>query len=537
MIRWNAIAIAGSLLAIASPARAAPVEIEIEDDDAAEPASPPVASPPVTPPVEPPPTAPPPPTDEPREYQGVESVASTSTVEPTPVAAEAMSPEIEARFAAMQARIDALEAERKAPPKRRPATLRDRADELPFTSIGFGRSLGVDRWGVRFSGYVQAQYQSSQLSEDQLQQGGTPMNRDRFMVRRGRLRATGDWQYFAFELELDGSTTRGPFVGVRQAHVSALWRNPDRKRPPYIMVTAGLTEVPFGYEVRLGQRDMPFMERTQGSLAMFAGPVDVGLRLRGGVGALRYDVAVMNGTPLDDRAGGPGGLDPTKKPDVAGRIGFEVLPRRFAIAGGASFLTGTGFHAGTDATKNKVEWHDLNENGTLDTGEIVSVPGTAALPSENFKRWAVNADLQLGVRTKAGWTKLFGEATIATNLDRALLVSDPIVAGADLRQIQAYAALVQDATRWALVGARWDYYDANADLLDRRRGRFVPAHSGMQTISPLVGAVLPSGVVRGFRGRIVLQYDVVLDKLGRDRRGVPIDLKNNLLTLRVQGEF
>ncbi|HWB79710.1 MAG TPA: hypothetical protein VG755_32325, partial [Nannocystaceae bacterium] len=355
--------------------------------------------------------------------------------------------------------------------------------------------------------------------------------------RRGRVRATGDWQYFAFELELDGSTTRGPFVGVRQAHVSALWRHRDRKRPPYLMVTAGLTEVPFGYEVRLGQRDMPFMERTLGSLAMFAGPVDVGLRLRGGVGALRYDFAVMNGTPLDDRAGGPGGLDPTKRPDVAGRIGFEALPKRFAIAGGVSFLWGTGFHAGTDATKNKVEWHDLNENGTLDTGELTSVPGTAALPSEKFKRWAVNADLQLGVRTKAGWTKLFGEATLATNLDRAYLVSDPVVTGSDLRQIQAYAALVQDATKWALVGARWDYYDANADLLDQRRGRFVPARAGIQTISPLVGAVLPTGVVKGFRGRIVLQYDVVLDKLGRDKRGVPLDLKNNQLTLRIQGEF
>ncbi|MBC8071998.1 MAG: hypothetical protein IAG13_26960, partial [Deltaproteobacteria bacterium] len=469
---------------------------------------------------------------------GVEAIAADpSAVEPTPTAA-AMDPAVAAELAALRARVDTLEAERKTQPTARPrGSLRERATDLPFTSIGFGRSLGVTRWGVRFSGYIQAQYQSSQLSEDQLQQGGGTINRDRFVVRRGRVRASGDWQFFAFELELDGSTTRGPFVGIRQAHVSALWRNPNRAKPPYLMVTAGLTEVPFGYEVRLGQRDMLFMERTVGSLAYFAGPVDVGVRLRGGVGALRYDFAVMNGTPLDDRAGGPGGIDPTKKPDVAGRVGFEVLPSRFAVAGGVSFLAGTGFHAGTDATKNNLEWQDLNENGSLDTGETVSVPGTAALPSENFKRWAVNADLQFGARTKAGWTRIFGEATVSTNLDRALLVSDPVVTGADVRQVQAYAAVVQDATRWALIGARWDFYDGNADLLDTRRGSFVPAKAGIHTISPLVGAVLPTGVVKGFRGRLVLQYDISMDKLGRDGRGVPVDLRNNALTVRLQGEF
>jgi hypothetical protein len=521
-------ALAGiSLAGVPRISSAAPVEVEIEDD---EPTSPPAPVPvPVPVPV---------PGEPEREYAGVEGVTADPTAtEPTPQA-EAMDPSVAAELAALRARVDTLEAERTAQPKPRPRpSLRETPTDLPFTSVGFGRSLGVSRWGVRFSGYIQAQYQGNQLSEDQLQQGGSPLNRDRFVVRRGRVRASGDWQYFAFELELDGSTTRGPFVGVRQAHVSALWRNPDRKRPPYLMVTAGLTEVPFGYEVRLGQRDMLFMERSAGSLAFFAGPVDVGVRLRGGVGALRYDFAVMNGTPLDDRAGGPGGIDPTKKPDVAGRIGFEVLPGRFAIAGGASFLAGTGFHAGTDATKNHVEWQDLNENGSLDTGEVVSVPGTAALPSVNFKRWAVNADLQLGVKSKAGWTRIFGEATVSTNLDRALLVSDPVVSGSDLRQIQGYAAIVQDATRWALIGARWDFYDANADLLDTRRGRFVPAKAGMQTISPLVGAVLPTGVVKGFRGRLVFQYDVVMDHIGRDRRGVPVDLKNNAFTVRLQGEF
>ena len=42
-------------------------------------------------------------------------------------------------------------------------------------------------WGVRLSGYVQAQYQWSALSQDQIQQGGGELNFNRFMVRRGRV--------------------------------------------------------------------------------------------------------------------------------------------------------------------------------------------------------------------------------------------------------------------------------------------------------------------------------------------------------------
>jgi hypothetical protein len=352
------------------------------------------------------------------------------------------------------------------------------------------------------------------------------------------VRVSGDWRFLAFDFELDGSTTRGPFVSVRQANISALWRNPDASRPPYVMLTAGLTEAPFGHELRLGQRDLLFMERTRGSLAFFPGPVDVGLRLRGGVGVFRYDLAIMNGTPLDDRAGGRGlGSDPTAAPDYIGRLGFEARPRRHAIGGGVSLLHGTGFHRGQDATKNHVEWTDLNENGGIDTGELIPLPGTAATPSLTFRRWAVGADLQLALRSRAGWSQLWLEGTLASNLDRDFLVADPITLGADLRELHAYVAFLQELFGYAVVGARYDFYDPNTDLLDHRRGSFVPATASIHTISPIVGALLPAGVIPYVRARLIVQYDAVLDALGRDARGVPANLKNDQLVVRVQVEF
>ena len=467
--------------------------------------------------------------------------------------------ELEARLEAVSERLEALEAraaeaeearraaeEARAEAEAKVRSESDARDELEspptkrerhsLIAIGFNRSMGVKSWGLRLSGYTQVQYQWSQLSEDEVLQG-VPLNRNRFMIRRGRLQLNGDWKWVASELQVDGSTTRGPFVGIRQAHVSFLWRNPDLDLPPYVMVTAGLTEVPFGWEVRLGQRAMPFMERSLGSLAFFPGPVDIGLRLRGGVGPLRYDFALMNGSPLDDRAGADAGIDPTSAPDYAGRLGFEVHPSRLSIAGGASFLYGTGFHAGHPATKNHVVWQDLNENGRIDSGELVSVPGQAATPSFTFKRWAVGADLQIGLLTKAGWSSLFAEASMGSNLDRGLFVSDPIATGADLRQLQAYVAYVQDFFGWAIAGARYDFYDPDVDLLDNRRGVLVPRDGAIHTLSPLAGVLLPDRLAPGFRGRLVIQYDAIWDALGRDPRGVPADARNDQLTIRLQGEF
>jgi hypothetical protein len=444
-------------------------------------------------------------------------------------------------LAALQARVAELEAAEAARVETKPELRFVRfglaRPDVPPTTIGFGPSLGVRDWGVRLSGYLQLQYQWSQLSKDELQQGGEPLNRNRFMVRRGRLRVSGDWQWAAFDFEIDGSTTRGPFVGIRQANASFVWRHRDLDRPPLLMLTAGLTEMPFGYELRLGQREMPFMERSAGSLALFPGPIDVGVRLRGAVGPFRYDLAVMGGTPYDDRAGNSRAIDPTRKPDGMGRLGFEVQPGILAIAGGVSGLLGTGFHAGQQAGKSRLEWVDFNENGVLDSGETVAVPGIAATPSLTFERWAAGVDLQLAIRSKAGWSTVLLEGTLASNLDRDFLIADPIAYGADLRELSAHAAFVQELFGWALIGARYDYYDPNTDLLDRRRGVFVPVSAALHTVSPLVGALLPAGKLPGFRARLMIQYDAIWDRLGRDVAGVPANLRNDQLTVRVQGEF
>jgi hypothetical protein len=447
-------------------------------------------------------------------------------------------------IAALRARLDALEAAQaarvEAAVEAAPAVeaVETTAVETTEPAPEAGPLDVLRDLGLSISGYVQAQYEWSDLSEDELLQGGVVMNRDRFSIRRGRLRIAGEWDHFALELELDGNTTRGAFFGLRRTTVGVLWRNEDRALPPYLDLRVGLTEIPFGHEVRQGQRDWLFMERSLGSLSFFRGPLDTGVRANGGIGPFRYDVAVMGGTPLDDRAGQGFALDPTSAPDVVGRLGAQMDESPdFELGGGVSFLWGTGFHPGEDAQKGRLEWRDLNESGTFDTGELIAIPGRAATPSLTFERWAFNADASAGFRSPIGWTRVFVEATIASNLDRSFFVADPIALGADVRETSAYVALTQDIFEWGFVGFRYDYYDPNSDLIDQRRGISIPADAAIHSFSPLVGLRLPGALVPGFGARIAFQYDAILDALGRDERGVPADLRNDQFTIRVQGEF
>jgi hypothetical protein len=379
------------------------------------------------------------------------------------------------------------------------------------------------------SAYTQVQYESHQDSEDQVQQGGSPLNQDRFLVRRARVRVDGAWPWAAMAIEIDGNTTRGPTIGLRRAEGSLVWRNGDRV--PYAQLTMGLTEIPFGRELSVSNRARPFMERSGASLAFFPGEPDVGVRLSGGVYAFRYAIGVYNGEPIDDRVSSRPARDFNAAKDVVTRFGVDVEPADWLrVQGGTSFLRGKGFHSGTDATKNAAQWRDTNENSVIDQGEVTAVPGSAATPSQNFDRWAVNADLEIKVKTGLGWSTLQGEATAATNLDRGVIVADPVASGSDTREIGYVAAFTQELFSYGLIGLRYDLYDPNADYLTPRAGKLLPTTQRIRTISPLVA-------LHYERAWLSFQYDFIDDHLARDDRGVPTDLRNNRWILRLQMEL
>ncbi len=452
---------------------------------------------------------------------------SAARVEP-----RAEDSELRRELAELRARLDSLEHAKTGSPSDAPgqSTPMETEKRGPTSLEASATSRPVPK-GLHIGGYLQAQFESNQQSSDQLQAGGSPYNQDRFSLRRGRLRLDRGWEYANATLELDANTTRGMSVGIRRAEGSVLYRgNNGIDLPPLVMISLGVTDLPFGFELLESSRVRPFMERSLGSSALFPTEMDVGAKLSGAIAFVRYALAVTNGEPVDNLDRYP--RDPNAAKDFSGRVGVETQPLpALGISGGTSFYQGTGFHAGIDATKPSFTWLDVNEDRKIQENELQAVPGTVAQPSQNFKRWAYALDLELSLQTKFGATRLAVEGFVASNLDRAYLIADPIVAGNDVREAGGYIALVQDVTRYGQVGFRASYYDPNSDFFENRQGRQVPTSLAVTTLSPMLALRIPE------TARLSAQYDIVRDSLGKDDRGVPTDAKNNQFTLRLQVEL
>ena len=492
----------------APPAAQAPAADDVEvPAPSASPAVPSSATPAVPAPS-PPPAAPP--------------AGAPAPAAPVPASAQ--------EVAELRARLEALEARADREPSH--PIVRSDLSIAPTTSLDGSPWSRLWPRGFVIGGYVQGQYQHSQLSQDQLDANGTPLNQDRILVRRARLRVDRGWDFAAATVEVDGNNNNGIAFGLRRAEGSLLLRAEDPNAPPLLAFTVGLSDIPFGYELFDPNRSRLFLERTTASRAFFPGDNDFGARLTGAVGFFRYAVGVLDGTPVPDSEPASAGFDSTSEKDIIARLGGEAQPRGdFGVGGGVSFVRGTGFHAGTPATKNSFQWQDLNGNGAVDAGETMALLGSAATPSETFSRWALGVDLQLRVKTPFGRGMLYGEAYVGSNYDRGLFVADPIATGVDLREVGWYVGYVQEITPFAVVGLRVDAYNPNGDATSQIAGSILPRNQTITTWSPLVGLVLPG------RARLVFQYDHVVDHEGLDARGVPTDLRNDDWALRLQVEL
>ena len=396
------------------------------------------------------------------------------------------------------------------------------------------RRDGGDRGGLRaaVSGYVQADAVAyRQDSEDQLDASGRPLNQTRFLIRRAHLRADAGWRFLSGALELEASTVTDPGVRPFDAEVTASWAGRDPPSPPYLAGSLGLLRIPFGYENQ--ERDVArlFLERSAVVRALFPGANDLGLRLQGGWRALRYQVAAMNGHPLGE-VGFPA-LDPTERKDLLGRLGVDAaLGGGVRLTAGLSGLYGTGFHAGTAATKDTLVWRDANGDGIVQPSEVQAVLGTSATPSQRFDRYAVGADVQLRARMpRLGELCVYGEVVWGANIERALLVADPVSVGRDLREIGGYAGLTQELTRHALIGVRYDRYSPDADAQVQLGVARVPVDTSYSTLAVALAGQLPPW------GRLTVEYDHNVNALGRTTSGAPTTLGADALTVRAQLAF
>ncbi len=486
--------------------------------------------------------APVPPTDALAPKAPVDAAPAEAPVAPLPSRAQTirrLNEQVASQQATLEdqrARIDKMEKDLArlidpkvaTPPKGAEATDPSDANESEGNPKGVAPS-DDPRKQIVVSGYIQGDFIHSQASEDQVRQGGTLVNEDRFLIRRARLIAEREWKFAAGILEIDGNTTNGPSFNLQRAEAMLIYRGDNPiTAPPLVSLTVGQFRIPFGAENPLSPRFRFFMERSTAMLAMFPTEIDLGVRLAGAVGWFRYSVAAMNGQPLGVRSFAE--QDPNAAKDLMGRLGAVVKPSpSVETSFGFSALAGKGFHRETDATKGTVQWNDANGDGVFQSSEINAVAPLSTRASSNFNRFALAADLQVRLKSRIGWTNLDGAFYAASNMDRGLYDVDPVLLGRDTRHFGYMLSVLQEVTPWAAVGLRADFYNPDSDRSDYQGAiRVQPFDQNVTTISPLAAFVFEN------RARLLFQYDIIRDKFARDVAGVATDMKNDRFTFRLQ---
>jgi len=361
---------------------------------------------------------------------------------------------------------------------------------------------------------------------------GQPLNDVRVIIRRARVRADIASTALPFLTvgaigEVDGNMVFAPQLRLQKAEVFAAVPGDV----PAVRVGLGLMKIPFGAEVPGEATARLFPEETRLSRALFPGDHDAGLSIDVRHSVFLLTLAAMNGNPIND-ATFPS-LDPSQHRDVVGRGGFDaVLWPGLTVKAGVSGLAGVGLHPGTRPTKDTLIWRDQNEDGLAQASELGAIAAAAATPSLPFSRHAIGGDVRFTVDVPlTGPITVDGAVTVAENLDRGLLVADPIAVGRDLREFGWALGATWQPLPYVIVGVRYDEYQPDLDATDARAGRVIATDATIATWSVAAALQIPD------TARVTVAYDHEDNAFGRDAQGRATTLAADVLLARLQFTF
>lgn len=387
-------------------------------------------------------------------------------------------------------------------------------------------------WQVDVTGYIQVD--AVPWSDDSVDEvnpaTGEPLNSERLLIRRGRLRLEAKHGELFGGLELDGNTLAGtPAARLLGAQVG--WHYaPLPDQPPLVTVTAGLFRTPFGNEVPASERDKPFLEAPAFARALFPGNYDAGVMANGGYGVARWAIAVTNGAVVGDTQWR--GRDPSASYDLIAHLGAVIdTPRKSRVEVGASALAGKGLHRGTPPTKDELQWVDENQDGIVQITELRVIPGSTGTPSESYRHNALGVDARVHwCLCRLGTGFAFAEAALATNLDRGVVYADPIARSRDLRELGFAVGVVQSFGAHLVGGVRYDRYNADRDAFENEGVELVNVDQVFSTWSVMVSG-------RWRDARVLVQFDHERNPFGRGDNGMPTTRSADRVSLRAQVGF
>ncbi|WP_343688779.1 porin [Chitinophaga sp.] len=406
------------------------------------------------------------------------------------------------------------------------------------TELGKGMiSLYHKYDAVRFSGYIQPQFQYAQAKGIESYAGGNFADHvnNRFMLRRGRFRL--DYQHYnkdnmpvvQFAFQFDG-TEKGVFI---RDFFGRLFEN----RWDIFSITTGMFARPFGYEINLSSSDRETPERGRMTQILMKTERDLGAmvtfeprRANHPLRFLRLDAGFFNGQGLTATA------DFDSHKDLIARLSVkpqQLNAANWRLSGSISCLYG-----GMEQFTNNI--YRINSGGNFKVDSAMSNIGRIA------PRHYYGADMQLKIPngSKRGYTELRGEyirgvqtATAGTTETPAAI---PMIGTQNaplyIRNFDgAYFYFLQNlGNPQDLLVLKYDWYDPNRDVKGKQIGDPDAGLSKADIRYDTFGA----GYVHYFNAntKVMLFYDWVRNE-ATSLEGYTADVKDNVFTCRIQYRF
>jgi len=386
---------------------------------------------------------------------------------------------------------------------------------------------------LKLSGYIQAQWQSSQLDSlgkktndmkvgtalNQLEKTPGMSDYNRYGVRRGRLKATyedfGCQAVIEFDISEGGLKTKDLYLNILDPWVNT------------IALKGGVFDRPFGYEIAYSSSKLESPERSRIIQTLFPDEKDLGSMLTiqapktSPWNVLKLEAGLLSGNSINK--------DYKTKKDFAGHLTYNKALATMKFGLGVSMYAGYMLQT----TANVY---------TMSNGAFV-LDSKASNLNAYTKRSYFGVDGQFSVASDLGLSSIraeyisgkqpgtFGSSASLNNADPTLIAASDTY----IRPFSGgYINFVQDIadTKHSIV-VKYDWYDPNTDVAGNKIN--VAAKTGL---ADMAYSTLGLGYMYRMNNnvRIMAYYDIVSNESTKVK-GYFSNVKDNLVTVRLQYKF
>lgn len=384
----------------------------------------------------------------------------------------------------------------------------------------------------KVTGYIQAQYQMADSMGIKSFAGGdfNAKMKNRFAVRRGRIKFAyaGTLSNYVLQLEATegGVTIKDAYVNFTEPWLQAF------------SVTGGVFNRPFGFEVPYSSSSLESPERARYNQTLFPGEEDLGAMLT----FQMPKSSPWNFLKIDAGYFAGNGINPEfdNKKDFIGHLGISKTTKNEKIkyGFGLSYYNGGVYQS---SANTYVMFTDASNTNAF------YLDPTRANKGSFIKREYAGLDAQTTLESPIGLTTLRGEYVKGVQPGQSGTSKSPTTDFTStspdtyVRHISSgYVIFVQSLSHTPFsVVAKYDFYDPNTDIKGNDIGKAAAAGGKTTNATDLKYTTVGLGLLCAVSSnvKLTLYYDMVKNETSNNLSKYSKDLKDNVLTFRIQYKF